>query len=51
MLFTQAGLPWAIAAACVAPSGTGAIAYLISYFVLRCAMAWTVGVWGLRDHL
>jgi ceramide glucosyltransferase len=48
MLFTH-GLPWAIAAACVAPSGAVAAAYLGAYFVLRFAMAWIVGVWGLRD--
>ena len=48
MLFTH-GLPWAIAAACVAPSAAIAAAYLIAYFVLRFAMAWMVGVWGLRD--
>jgi ceramide glucosyltransferase len=48
MLFTH-GLPWAIAAACVAPSVAVATAYLGAYFVLRFAMAWTVGVWGLRD--
>jgi ceramide glucosyltransferase len=48
MLFTH-GLPWAIAAAFVAPSAAMASAYLGAYFVLRFAMAWTVGVWGLRD--
>jgi ceramide glucosyltransferase len=48
MLFTH-GLPWAIAAACVAPSAAIAVAYLAGYFVLRFAMAWAVGVWGLRD--
>jgi ceramide glucosyltransferase len=48
MLFTH-GLPWAIAAACVAPSASVSTAYLAAYFVLRFAMAWTVGVWGLRD--
>jgi ceramide glucosyltransferase len=48
MLFTH-GLPWAIAAACVAPSVAIAAAYLGAYFALRFAMAWTVGVWGLRD--
>jgi ceramide glucosyltransferase len=50
MLFTH-GLPWAIAAACVAPSAAVAAAYLGAYFILRFAMAWTVGVWGLRDAL
>jgi ceramide glucosyltransferase len=48
MLFTH-GLPWAIAAAIVASSWALATAYLGAYFVLRFAMAWTVGVWGLRD--
>src|SRR6266699_1929439 len=50
MLFTH-GLPWAIAAACVAPSAAIAEAYIGAYFVLRFAMAWTVGVWGLRDPI
>ena len=48
MLFTH-GLPWAIAAACVAPSMTVAAAYLAAYFLVRFAMGWTVGIWGLRD--
>ena len=48
MLFTH-GLPWAIAAAWVAPSAVIAVAYLAGYFVLRIAMAWIVGVWGLHD--
>ncbi len=48
MLFTH-GLPWAIAAACVAPSASVAAGYLGAYFVLRFAMAWAVGVWGLHD--
>jgi ceramide glucosyltransferase len=48
MLFTH-GLPWAIAAACVAPSLSVATVYLGAYFALRFAMAWIVGVWGLRD--
>lgn len=48
MLFTH-GLPWAIAAACVAPSASVAAAFVGAYLVLRFAMAWAVGVWGLRD--
>jgi ceramide glucosyltransferase len=48
MLFTH-GLPWAIAAALVAPSAAVSAAYLGAYFVLRFAMAWMVGVWGLHD--
>ena len=50
MLFTH-GLPWAIAAACVAPSAPIAAAYLGAYFAIRFAMAWVVGVWGLRDPI
>ena len=48
MLFTH-GLPWAIASAVVAPSIAVGVTYVCAYFVLRFAMAWTVGVWGLRD--
>ena len=45
------GLPWAILAAAVAPSAAVAAAYIVAYLVLRSAMAWTVGVWSLRDPL
>ena len=48
MLFTH-GLPWAIAAACVAPSAAVASGYLAAYLGLRFSMAWMVGVWGLHD--
>jgi ceramide glucosyltransferase len=48
LLFTQ-GLPWAVLAACVAPAKWIAATYLLAYLVLRSAMAWTVGVWGVRD--
>jgi len=48
LLFTQ-GLPLALLAASVAPSVAIAMAYLAGYVVLRFAMGWTVGIWGLRD--
>jgi ceramide glucosyltransferase len=51
VIFTH-GLPWAILAAIVAGTAgwTGiALAYLATYVVLRLALAWTAGVWGLRD--
>jgi ceramide glucosyltransferase len=48
LLFTH-GLPWAVAAAYAAPAPAIAASYLGGYFVLRFAMAWAVGVWGLRD--
>jgi len=50
LLFTQ-GLPWALLAALVAPAKWIAGAYLLVYVVLRFAMAWTVGVWGVGDEL
>jgi ceramide glucosyltransferase len=45
------GLPWAVAAALVAPNKSIAGAYLIGYLILRLAMAWTVGVWGVGDEV
>lgn len=50
LAFTH-GLPWALLAAAIAPSARSAAVYLAGYAVLRFAMAWTVGVWGLRDPL
>ncbi len=45
------GLPWTLLAAGIAPSAAVAAAYIGGYIVLRFAMAWTVGVWGLQDPL
>jgi ceramide glucosyltransferase len=50
LLFTQ-GLPWVVLAGIVAPEKWIAGAYLISYLILRFAMAWTVGVWGVGDAI
>ena len=50
LIFTH-GLPWALLAACIAPSKWIGAAYLLAYLVLRFPMAWTVGVWGVRDDL
>lgn len=50
LLFTY-GLPWAILAAAIAPSWQVAAFFLGGYAVLRAAMAWTVGVWGVEDPL
>lgn len=50
-LIVTHGLPWAIAAAVVAPSTGMAAAYLSGYLVLRLAVAWVVGVWGVGDEL
>lgn len=50
LIFTH-GLPWAILAALIAPSWEIAAFYLCGYVVLRWLMAWTVGVWGVRDPI
>lgn len=48
LFFTQ-GLPLALLAVAMHPSKTVAVAYLGSYMVLRMAMAWTIGIHGLRQ--
>jgi ceramide glucosyltransferase len=50
LLFTQ-GLPWVLLAAVVAPTAWIAVVYLLAYLILRSAMAWAVGVWGVRDEV
>jgi ceramide glucosyltransferase len=50
LLFTQ-GLPWALLAAIVAPVRWVAGVYLLAYLILRFAMAWTVGIWGVGDQV
>src|SRR2546428_11835855 len=49
LLFTQ-GLPWAVFAAFVVPAKWVAGVYLLAYLILGFAMAWTVGIWGVRDE-
>jgi ceramide glucosyltransferase len=51
LLFTH-GLPWVLVAAAVATAAGWpvlAAAYLLAYIALRFGLAWTTGVWGLRD--
>src|SRR5260370_26588533 len=50
LIFTY-GLPWALVAALVAPAKRSAAAYLLAYAHLLLGMAWTVGVWGVRDYV
>ena len=50
LIFTQ-GLPWALLAASIAPAAWFAAAYILAYLILRLAMAWTVGVWGVADEV
>jgi hypothetical protein len=47
LLLTQ-GLPWSLAAFAVHPTAAVAMAYLGTYFALRIAMTWMIGVHGLR---
>lgn len=50
LLFTQ-GLPWTLFAMLLAPAWWITGAYLAAYLVLRFAMAWTVGIWGVGDEV
>ncbi|MCL5671814.1 MAG: bacteriohopanetetrol glucosamine biosynthesis glycosyltransferase HpnI [Acidobacteria bacterium] len=49
-LLTQA-LPWVVAATLVQHTWEGTAGFLGAYVALRLAVAWTVGVWGLKDPL
>jgi ceramide glucosyltransferase len=49
-LFAQ-GLPWVVVAVAVAPSRIIAGCFVAAYLALRIGLAFTVGVWGLRDSL
>jgi len=48
LLLTQ-GLPWSLAAVAIHPSAGVALGYFGTYLVLRFAMTWTVGIWGLKQ--
>ncbi len=50
LLLTQ-GLPWTLLAALLAPAKWIAVFYLLAYLILRFAMAWTVGIWGVGDEV
>jgi len=48
LIFTL-GLPWSIAAVAMHPTAILGLAYLGTYFFLRAAMAWAIGIWGLKQ--
>jgi ceramide glucosyltransferase len=50
LLFTQ-GLPWSLAAIAIHPSAGVALGYLGTYVLLRLAMTWMVGIWGLKHDV
>lgn len=49
LLLTQ-GLPWCLLAIAVHPTASVALSYLGTYLVLRSAMTWMVGGWGLKQE-
>ena len=50
LIFTQ-GLPWTVLAVFLSPTWWLSGAYVVAYLVLRFAMAWTVGISGIRDEV
>lgn len=49
-MFLTFGLAWFLLVAILVPSWKIVGAYFLAYLVLRLALAWTVGVWGLNDR-
>lgn len=49
LIFTW-GLVWSLVAIAVHPSATVVATLLGTYFVLRIAMTWLIGVWGMRQR-
>jgi ceramide glucosyltransferase len=43
------GLPWALVAIAMHPSANVALGYLGVYIACRIAIAWLVGVWGMKQ--
>jgi len=50
-LLLTMGLPWSLAAVAVHPTTALAIGYLGSYFALRVAMTWIIGIHGLHQRI
>jgi ceramide glucosyltransferase len=48
LVFTQ-GLPWSLIAIAIHPTPQIAVAYLGAYLILRAAMAWSIGIRGLKQ--
>jgi ceramide glucosyltransferase len=45
------GLPWCLTAIAIHPSAGVVLGYFSTYLVLRFAMTWTVGIWGLKQSV
>jgi ceramide glucosyltransferase len=50
-LIVTHGLPWAVAAAIVAPAAWISVGYLAAYLFLRLTLACVAGVWGVGDEV
>jgi len=48
-VFLSLGLAWALVVAAMVPSAAIVVSYFLAYIVLRVAVAWVIGVWGLGD--
>lgn len=48
LLFTQ-GLPWSLAAVAVHPTAPVAVGFLGTYYLMRVAMTWIIGIHGLKQ--
>jgi ceramide glucosyltransferase len=49
LIFTQ-GLAWSIAAVVVHPTVRVALLYLGGYLLVRVAMTWLIGIWGMKQR-
>jgi ceramide glucosyltransferase len=50
LIFTL-GLPWCLVAIAIQPTVGVALGFLGTYLVMRIAMTWMVGIWGLRQDV
>jgi ceramide glucosyltransferase len=50
LIFTL-GLPWCLVAIAIQPTVGVALGYLGTYLVMRLAMTWMVGIWGLKQDV
>ncbi len=49
LIFTQ-GLAWSVAAVVVHPTMRVALLYLGGYLLVRVAMTWLIGIWGMKQR-
>jgi ceramide glucosyltransferase len=49
-MFLSFGMVWALLVAVMVPSAVIVASYALAYVVLRLAVAWVIGVWGLGDE-